>query len=100
MTVYVDDMHQHPMGLMRSPSGRVMRMSHMLADTSEELMAMAYAIGMRPEWIQKPGTAREHFDVPLFRRRMAIKLGAREITMRDAAALVRNRSTSALKVEP
>ena len=67
MSVYVDDA--------RIPYGR-MKMCHMVADTTDELLAMADAIGVRRKWIQKPGTYREHFDVCTAKRDAALKHGA------------------------
>ncbi|MEE2978053.1 MAG: DUF4031 domain-containing protein [Pseudomonadota bacterium] len=51
MTVYVDDMHLTDLGRF----GR-MRMCHMIADTTDELVSMARCIGVDPKWIQKAGT--------------------------------------------
>jgi len=45
MTVYVDDM--------RAPYG-LMKMCHMLADTSDELHVMADLIGVARQWFQDP----------------------------------------------
>lgn len=82
MTVYVDDM--------RAPFGR-MFMCHMVADTSEELHAMAKRIGVARKWCQKEGTAREHYDICLSKRALAVQAGAKEITWRQTAELTRNR---------
>ncbi len=79
MTVYVDDM--------RAPFGR-MTMCHMIADTSDELHAMARTIGVDPRWIQRESTHREHYDVSLAKRALAVKAGAKEITMRDVARIL------------
>jgi len=79
MTVYVDDM--------QAKFGR-MTMCHMLADTSEELLAMADKIGVQHKWIQHAGTPREHFDIALSKRALAVKHGAKEITMREAGQMV------------
>ena len=57
-------------------------MCHMMADTTEELMAMAKAIWLKPEWIQHPGKPSEHFDVAKSRRTMAISLGAESVSDR------------------
>lgn len=67
MTVYVDDS--------QIKFGR-MRMCHMIADSTGELLVMAERLGLRPEWIQKAGTAYEHFDVCMSKRSVAIGLGA------------------------
>ena len=84
MAVYVDDMN--------APVGR-MKMCHLLADTTEELLAMVDAIGVDRRWIQHAGTSREHFDIALSKKRLAIAQGAREITWRDAGKLVYARRT-------
>ena len=59
MTVYVDNMHRY--ARVDRGSGRVVtgRWSHLLADDSAELAGFAARLGLRPEWIQFPGTARE-----------------------------------------
>lgn len=74
MSVYVDDM--------RAPF-RGMLMCHMIADTTEELVAMAERIGVRRKWVQHPGTAREHFDICLAKRALAVQAGAQEVTQRE-----------------
>ncbi|MBW0450866.1 DUF4031 domain-containing protein [Paraburkholderia phenoliruptrix] len=97
MTVYVDDMYLYPLGELKLPGGRVMKMSHMVADTREELVAMARAIGVQQRHIQKLGTDREHFDICKSYRDKAIKAGAVPITLRQCSAMcVRRRETGAL----
>jgi len=88
MTVYVDDMHLTPMGRF----GR-MKMCHMIADSTDELLAMADRIGVSRRWIQAKGTAREHFDIAMSKRKLAVAAGAVEITMREAAEITRRRRT-------
>lgn len=80
--VYVDDM--------RMPYGRMI-MCHMIADTTEELLRMAYKIGVNRKWIQDKGTAKEHFDISLSKRKKAIELGAKEITWRELGEIILNR---------
>jgi hypothetical protein len=80
VTVYVDDM--------RAKFGRMV-MCHMLADTTEELLAMADRIGVARKWLQKPGTDHEHFDIALSKRAKAVAAGAKEVTMRDVGRLIR-----------
>lgn len=82
MTVYVDKA-KHPYGRMV--------MCHMMADTTGELMAMADKIGVARKWVQKPGTAYEHFDVCKAAREKAVEYGAQEVTSRDLARLIRAR---------
>lgn len=92
MTVYVDDM--------KAPFGRMV-MCHMLADTDEELLAMADRIGVQRKWHQYPGTFRSHFDIALSKRADAVAAGAVEITMRGAGHITRHRRMVALgKAEP
>ena len=74
MAVYVDDME--------APFGRMV-MCHMAADSTEELLAMADRIGVARKWIQHPGTDREHFDICLSRRALAVAAGAIETTARE-----------------
>jgi rRNA maturation endonuclease Nob1 len=80
VSVYVDGM--------RAPLGRMV-MCHMIADTSEELLLMADRIGVDRKWLQDAGTDREHFDIALSKRRLAIQHGAIEIGMRDLAVKIR-----------
>jgi len=80
MAVYVDDMWKYPLGYFRG-----MKMSHMVADSTEELLAMADRIGVQRKWIQNPGTTREHFDICYSKRLRAVAFGAVEISMRELA---------------
>lgn len=86
MTVYVDDM--------RAPFGRLI-MCHMIADSSDELLTMADRIGVARKWIQKAGTAHEHFDICLSKRAEAVAAGAVEITLRELGAKVAERRRAA-----
>lgn len=81
MSVYVDDMYRYPVGQF----GR-MKMSHMAADSTAELLAMADRIGVARKWIQHAGTEKEHFDVCGSKRTAAIKAGAIPLTMRELCA--------------
>jgi len=79
MTVYVDDM--------KAAFGRMV-MCHMLADTDDELHAMADIIGVSRKWWQSPAkTSGSHYDIALSKRAIAVKNGAVEITIRQAAAM-------------
>lgn len=82
MSVYVDNM--------RASFGR-MKMCHMVADTSAELLAMADAIGVARKWLQHPGSWKEHFDIALSKRALAVVYGAREITWREFSRFCRAR---------
>lgn len=79
MTVYVDDM--------KAAFGR-MKMCHMLADTDDELHAMADLMGVARKWWQSPvKTSGSHYDIALSKRAIAVAHGAVEITVRQAAAM-------------
>jgi hypothetical protein len=90
MTVYIDDMYRYSVGEFRG-----MRMSHMIADSDDELHAVAMVIGMKAEWFQG-----DHYDVPLPRRALAIEAGAVEITYRQAGAMRRRRAVEGHCGEP
>ena len=77
MAVYVDNM---------KAKYRRMIMCHMIADTDEELRAMAGKIGVQQKWHQG-----DHFDICLEMRAKAIALGAIEITWRQCGAMNFNR---------
>lgn len=88
MTVYVDDM--------RAPAsigGTRGAWSHLIADTSTELVSFAIALKLRQSWIQYPGTFREHFDVTENVRSRAIQMGAVPVSMQEAGRILRRRVT-------
>jgi hypothetical protein len=72
-----------------------MKMCHMVADTTHELLYMVDKIGVQRKWIQYPGTYNEHFDIALGKRKLAIQFGAKEITAREYAQFCNNRKTMA-----
>jgi hypothetical protein len=82
MAVYVDK-EQIPF--------RRMKMCHMLADTEEELHAMADKIGIARRWHQFPGSVKSHYDICLTKRARAVQLGAKEIDRHELVALIRSR---------
>lgn len=72
-------------------------MSHLIGDTTDELLAMVRAIGVNPKWIQHAGTCDEHFDIAISKRAAAIAAGAIPITYRECGAMnKRRRVTGAL----
>lgn len=73
MAVYVDD---------AALPFRHMKMCHMVADSTEELLRMADKLSVQRKWIQYPGTLREHFDVCMSKRKLAIQCGAKPVTWR------------------
>ena len=74
MTVYVDDM--------RARHGQHI-LCHMIADSEEELHAMAERIGMERRRYQG-----DHYDIPLAQKGLALAAGAREIRQRQLACMV------------
>ena len=82
MTLYVDNA--------RIPFGR-MKMSHLAADTSEELLEAARQLGLS-KYIQHNGEPKEHLDVSLSKRAEAIqKLGAKEVPSKELIYLMRRK---------
>ena len=79
MPVYVDSA--------MIPYGR-MRMSHMIADTPEELHAMAKRIGVMRRWYQN-GASFPHYDICASRRQKAIGFGAIEVSRQELGAHMR-----------
>lgn len=80
MAVYVDDM--------RASLGR-MKMCHMIADSTEELLVMARNIGVAEKWIQNRDSRREHFDICMAMRERALLQGAIAITQKELARKLR-----------
>lgn len=77
MTVYVDSM--------RARFGRMI-MCHMIADTDDELNAMADRIGVDRRWHQG-----DHYDIALSKRALAVQAGAVEISWRVCGMMAANR---------
>lgn len=74
MAVYVDDME--------AGFGRMV-MCHMVADSVEELLAMADRIGVARRWVQHADDpVRIHFDIAKSKRALAVQAGAIEVTWR------------------
>jgi hypothetical protein len=88
VAVYVDSM--------RAAFSRMI-MCHMLADTDDELHAMADLIGVARKWHQAPPRHESHYDIALSKRALAVRHGAREITWLEAGAMtLRRRVTGEL----
>ena len=82
MSVYVDNMFAR--------LGR-MRMSHMIADTTDELLDMAERVGVDVKHIQHQGTYKEHFDICKSKRTLAILEGAIPLPIRELGLKLRAR---------
>lgn len=85
--VYVDNFYE-----MTGRNFGRMKMCHMIADTREELLQMVDKIGVNRKWIQSYDTPREHFDICLSKRKLAIKFGAIPINVRELAEKTRTRT--------
>ena len=82
MAVYVDDYYDFGKGMAKL--GR-MKMSHMFADTPDELHSMACSLGLKREWFQSH-TRTPHYDVSISKRSLAIQKGAIELLIRSKNA--------------
>ena len=77
--MYVDNLRDY--GWHRGPS------CHLIADSVEELMDFAVAMGLRREWFQPKSTP--HFDLTADGRALAVSLGAIELTNRELIGKIR-----------
>lgn len=89
--VYIDSFN--------APFGR-MKMCHMIADTTEELLAMVDKIGVQRKWIQDAGTYNEHFDISLAKKKLALEAGATEVTLRELSRILMKRPGHPLYEKP
>lgn len=79
MSVYVDDLR----ATVQFPGHMPWKMSHMIADTRDELDEMAEILNLKEKWKQKAGEQLEHYDVTENYRRRAIKAGAIPISVHE-----------------
>jgi hypothetical protein len=86
MAVYVDNMRVKVRGMV---------MCHMLADSTEELLAMADRIGVDRRHLQDAGTYREHFDICLTKRAAALEAGALGLSMSEVGRMLWERRDAA-----
>lgn len=85
MSIYVDEIVDHSDALRGTKLARVSTdWCHMLADSLEELHAMAARIGLKREWFQDK--MRPHYDLTPSRRAAAIEAGAVDISDWDHVA--------------
>jgi hypothetical protein len=71
----------------RNGFGRMV-MCHMIADTEDELHAMADRIGLQRRWYQADAST-PHYDVSLSKKALALQHGAIECGRREFVAIVR-----------
>lgn len=82
MSVYID--------MSKNTYGRML-MSHMIADTIEELHSMADKIGVKRKFFQNI-SHHPHYDICQSKKHLAISLGAIEVNKREFIdIIVRNR---------
>lgn len=88
MTAYVDTVRSYPhAGL------RFTEFCHLLADTREELHAIAAQVGM-PRYTFQDHPYRWHYDLPGPLRGLAIEQGAHEVTLHQVGALLQLRKAA------
>jgi len=90
MAVYVDKLVDY--SWRHGPS------CHLIADSVEELMTFAIAMGMRPEWFQPRSSP--HFDLTSEGRSIAVKNGALEMNNREFVTKIRELRGRRLAGEP
>jgi hypothetical protein len=78
-----------------------MVMCHMMADSLDELHAMADRIGVDRKWVQDADRpSHTHYDISLSKRALAVKAGAIEITQRQMAAYAWCRQAHGATLDP
>jgi hypothetical protein len=87
LTLAVQAQAQMPRGVKR----------HLGDKLQHHCMEMADRIGVARRWIQHAGTPLEHFDICLSKRALAVQAGAREIDVRETAAIVRRKREEAAR---
>ncbi len=69
-----------------------MKMCHMVAESLDQLHAMADRIGVHRRWFQdKPGFP--HYDICVAKRRLAVANGAKEISWHELVEFRRKQQT-------
>lgn len=79
MAAYVDNLRDY--GWRHGPS------CHLIADSVDELIEFAVAMGLRKEWFQPRSSP--HFDLHGEGRKLAVKHGAIELSQRQFVAKLR-----------
>lgn len=68
---------------------RHMIMCHLLADTAEELHALAEQIGMKRQWVQRSSHGILHYDICKAKRKKAVAAGAIELDRKGLIVLMK-----------
>lgn len=79
--------------------------SHLMSDLpgeagSKELSAFASAAGLNPAWLQKAGTAYEHYDIMKGRHRTVRQMGAREVGRKEFVQIIKAKKAAAAAQAP
>lgn len=93
MSVYVDNIIEWQSTGIHFRGREQRKWCHMIADTAEELHAMAERIGMRRAWFQTAGNL-PHYDLTPTRRASAIRAGARPLERSAFVAKMREIRTA------
>lgn len=90
MPCYVDQLTDWGTAWLRRGNGSARRSEscHLIADTLEELHAMATRIGLRRAWFQDAKSV-PHYDLTPSRRAKAVELGAVEVDRRGFVTVMR-----------
>lgn len=80
MSTYVDSWNAKYRGMI---------MCHVIADSHEELLNLMDKIEVKRKWIQNENSYREHFDICLSKKKLAIKNGTIEISTIDLVRICR-----------
>lgn len=89
MSVYVDSLVDYG-DLARRRRLPATVWCHLFADTRPELHAFAEGLKLRRSWFQDHPT-QWHYDITATKRQVALRMGAKPITIHDVAALVETR---------
>lgn len=89
MTVYVDQL----MGCLPTKKWPYKKASHLTADSEEELHTFATKLGLQRAWFQNKhrNPVMWHYDISESKRRLAVQLGAKELTWREAAKRINDK---------
>ncbi|MEL6341550.1 MAG: DUF4031 domain-containing protein [Myxococcota bacterium] len=70
--------------------GRPAKSCHLMADSTEELLQLAQALGLKASWIQHCGTPKEHFDlISSTKIAQAQRLGVQVVSRRELVQRLR-----------
>lgn len=85
MAMYVDDIREYPVHLIKPAARRYgQKWCHLITDGDEgELVAFARSIGCNVGWIQKKGQAMAHYDLTPSMRIKALEAGAISCTPKE-----------------